>query len=244
MEKRLCSRLGIALIVVGSVFLLGVAAVFAASNSEPWSSPLTGLRSGASAAPLLDDQPEDNDDGDGPELGIGGLAIAEVISNTFQDVISYTTVISLRTGDYPEPDGRVFGWGQIFKLAWLTECFSDSLGIRVEALVISRTQEHMGRGKILHAVTGLHGLGQLDKELGGVTPKNLGQAKKCEREGNCTGPGATAVTSSTSSPGQGNAYGHNKEGNQGHGNQGQGNPHNGGNPGQGQGKGHDKGKKH
>ncbi len=248
MEKRLCSKLGIALIIVGSVFLLGVAAVFAASNSEPWSSLLTGPRSGPSAAPLLDDQPEDNDDGDGPELGIGGLKLADVITKTFgTDIISYTTIVSLRTGTYEvggQPITRSFGWGQIFKLAWLTDCFSDSLGISVDDLVISRTQEHMGWGKILYAVTGEHGFGRVAKGKEDVLPRNLGQAKKCLREGNC--PQSEPVTSSTSSHGQGNANGHNTQGQgnaYGHNKEGQGNPHNGDNPGRGdeRGQGHGNG---
>jgi hypothetical protein len=242
MEKRLCSRLGIALIVVGSVFLLGAAAALAASSSGLQSSPLVSPNSDLNAAALSDD------DVDGTQPITGGAVIAKVISDTFSTTITITDIWNLRTGTY-EVGGqaitRTFGWGQIFKLAWLADHISRTLQMPefgVGGLAISRTQEHMGWGKILYAVTGVHGFGRLANEQDGP-PKNLGQAKKCVRQENCLDSDATAVTSSTSSPGQGNAYGHNKEGNQGHGNQGHGNPHNGENPGQGQGKGHGKGKK-
>lgn len=239
MEKRLCSKLGIALIVVGSVFLLGVAAALAASSSGLQSSPLVGPNSDLNAGSLSDD------DVNGTQPITGGAMIAKVISDTFSTTITITDIWNLRTGDYPEAPDRVFGWGQIFKLAWLTSHYSDTLGYHIGDFAAWRGSG-LGWGQIISNVTDsqYHGFGRLAKDLGGVTPKNLGQAKKCERQQNCPGSEATAVTTSTSSPGQGNAYGHSKEGNQGHGNQGQGNPHNGDNPGQGQGKGHDKGKKH
>ncbi len=239
MEKRLCSKLGIALIVVGSVFLLSVAAALAASSSGLGPSPVAGPNSDLKAVTLSDD------DLDGTQPITGGAMIAKVISDTFTNTITITDIWSLRTGTYVaggKPITRSFGWGQIFKLCWLAALDDeDGDGFDVGALVISRTQEHMGWGKILYAVTGVHGFGQLTKGDEDGPPKNLGQAKKCARQENCAGPHATAVTNSTSSPGQGNAYGHNKEGNQG-----QGNPHNGDNPGQGHGNGHGRGggKKH
>ena len=232
MEKRLCSKLGIALIVVGSVFLLGVAAALAASSSELQSSPLVGPNSDLNAGSLSDD------DVNGTQPITGGAMIAKVISDTFTNTITITDIWSLRT---PDATGRVFGWGQIFKLAWVAH-YTPTVGV---GGIAALRDSGLGWGQIISNVTegAHHGFGRFAKEQDGP-PKNLGQAKKCVRQENCPGSDATAVTTSTSSPGQGNAYGHNKEGNQGHGNQGHGNPHNGDNPGQGHGKGHDKGKKH
>jgi len=230
MEKRLCSKLGIALIIVGSVFLLGVAAALAASSSGLQSSPLVSPNSDLNAGSLSDD------DVNGTQPITGGAMIAKVISDTFTTTITITDIWSLRTGTYEvsgqPPITRSFGWGQIFKLCWLASVFDD--GLDVETLVISRTQG-MGWGQIARA---------LDQHPGNKG-SNLGSLMRNAKKDNSNKPTQEAAqTSSTSSPGQGNAYGHNKEGNQGHGNQGQGNPHNGDNPGQGHGKGHDKGKKH
>ena len=211
MHKRLLSKLGIALIIVGSVFILTAAAALAASLWQLEPAPLVGASSGSSVAPLLDDEdPEDSGDADDPQLGFGGLAIASVISNTFSDTISYTTVISMRMGEYLDAPDRVFGWGEIFKLAWLAT-YTDTLGVGDLAAL---RDSGLGWGQIISDVTHgqYHGFGRLAGDNQDDMPRNLGQTKKCQREGNCPEPEPEAVTSANPSPGGGNAYGHDKDG--------------------------------
>lgn len=234
MKKRLCSRLGIVLIIVVSIFLLTAAAALAASNAAVDPSRPFGPRSDLEAATLGATGMVSHTE---PISGSNMIdnAISLFFSVDVTRTVPVTDVVNLRSDGY--------GYGEIAKLYFLANFLglNPDLGLGFDdAVTVIRATREISKT----------GWGRLTMDFGlrpgnhgcnlGMIVSGRGTLEECLADR--AAEESSADVSATGNKGRGNSNGDKEHGNP-HADKQHGNPHGDEHPGQGQGRDKDKGNK-